>query len=254
VIRSVDDAVERTLPIKLLNPMTYGWNWFPDSRSLLIRDRHPTKGERVVVRKIDVSTGAETVLFEAGEWDVWPPMKLSPDATSVYYTAFSRDATRNVNDLRLMKRDLATGHETELLRRETGFFSFYGLMVSPDASRLVFLESVGSRPRTLVTLPASGGQAAEIYPTEAPVPRPTSSVGAWLRAWTPDGRYVISRTAGNEVWAFPVGPGEPRKLDWPLPAVGEISPDGRHTVYPVTRQTRELRTIQNLLSRIKPGE
>ncbi len=254
VIRSVDDGVERTLPIKLFTPLRYGWSWFPDSRSLLILDMHPTKGERVVVRKVDVSTGADTVLFEAGQWDVWPPMKLSPDAASVYYTAFARDTTRNVNHLRLMKRDLATGHETELLRRETGFVSFYGLMVSPDASRLVFLESVASRPRTLVTLPASGGQPAEIYPTEAPVPRPTSNVGAWLRSWTPDGRYVISRTAGNEVWAFPVGPGEPRKLDWPLPEVGQISPDGRHTVYTVSRHTAELRSIQNLLSRVAPGE
>jgi Tol biopolymer transport system component len=254
VIRSVNDGIERTLPIKLLNPMTYGWNWFPDSRSLLIRDRHPDKPERVVVRKVDVSTGADTLLFEANEWDVWPPLKLSPDAKSVYYTAFSRDTTRNVNDLRLMRRDLATGHETELLRRETGFFSFYGLMVSPDASRLVFLDNVGSRPRTLLTMPTSGGQPAEMYPTDGRVPRPTSNVGAWLRSWTPDGRYVISKTGGDEVWAFPIGSGEPRKLVWPLPAVGELSPDGRHTVYPVTRQTRELRTIQNLLSRIQPAQ
>jgi Tol biopolymer transport system component len=257
VLRSMPDGIERTLPTKLVNAgfvMTHGMSWFPDGRSLLIRDDHPAEGGRTVVRRIDIDTGRDRVLFEAGRWDVWPPLRLSPDGTTVYYTAFARDATRNVNDLRLIKRDLTTGHETELLRRETGFFSFYGLLVSPDASRLAFLESIGAGPRTLVTLSASGGQPAELYPTGSAAPRPTSSVGAWMRTWTRDGKYVITKTGDGNVWAFPTGPGEPHRLDWPLPAVGELSPDGRHTVYPVFRQTRELRTIQNLLSRIPAAQ
>jgi TolB protein len=257
VVRSMPDGVERTLPTRIVDAffiMSHGWSWFPDSRSLLIRDKHPSHERRAVVRRVNVQTGEETVLFEAGEWDVWSPVKLSPDGRSVYYTSFARDVTRGINQLRLMKRDLASGQETELLQRETGFYSFYGLMVSPDASRLVFLESVGAGPRTLVTLDAAGGQPQELYPSGSAPARPSANVGAWMRTWTPDGRFIITKTRDGAVWAFPTGPGEPRKLDWPLPVVGDLSPDGRHTVYTVGKQTRELRTIQNLLSRIPAAD
>jgi Tol biopolymer transport system component len=255
VIRSVADGVERTLPTTIRNPVfltAYGFDWFPDGRSLLVRDSDPDRERRVVIRRIDADSGKDVVLWEAGDWDVWPPMKISPDGTSVYYTALTRDTTRNVNHLRLMKRDLASGRETELYQRETGFFSTYGLMASPDGSRLIFLDNVGSRLRTLVTLPVSGGTPAELHPSDGPYPRPLPDVTAWTRSWAENGRSVITKTTGG-VWAFPTDGGTPRKLEWNLPEVGELSPDGTQTVYPVAKQTLELRTIENLLSRIPPA-
>jgi hypothetical protein len=99
-------------------------------------------------------------------------------------------------------------------------------------------------------MPVVGGTPVELYAGDEPHPTPTSTVGAWMRAWTPDARYVITKTSDNTVWAYPAGQGRPRKLDWPLPEIGALSPDGRQTVFNVQKETRELRTIDNLLSRI----
>ena len=254
VIRSVANGVERVLPANVKDTgrvRQYGMSWFPDSRSLLIRDNHPSDRERIVVRRVDVETGKDTVLFEAGQWDVWPPMRISPDGATVFYSAIARDTLRGINHLRLVKRDLASGRETEIFQRESGFYSFYGLLVAPDGRHLVFLDGIGSGRRTLVSLPIQGGAPSELWPTTGNQPAPTSNTEHWSRSWTPDGRFLLSRTADG-VWALPAAGGSPRKLDWPLPHVGELSPDGKQTVYPVITTTRELRTIENLLSRI-PG-
>jgi Tol biopolymer transport system component len=254
VVRNVETGVERVLPVHHGSgnfTTAYGFSWFPDSRAVLLRDAAPGREGRVVFRRVDVETGQSTELFEAGDWDAWPPVKLSPDGTTVFYTAITRDIAPDSNRLRLLKRSLVTGDETELYATETGFVSIYGLTVSPDSSHLVFLGSIGERPRTLLTMPTSGGTPTELYPSDAAAPRPTPNVQNWRRTWTPDGRYLISTTVNGEVWAFPTRPGdEPRKLEWPLPEVGELSPDGRHTVYRVDKQRRELRAIPNLLSRL----
>ncbi len=227
VIRSVADGLERTLPTKIVDAvflMSHGMSWLPDGRALVIRDTHPSQEGQALLRCIDVETGEDSVLLNAGRWDIWPPLQISPDGKTVFYTAFARDPVRNVNRLRLMKRELATGRETELFQRETGFFSFYGLSLSPDGSSIVFLDSIGSGPRTLVTMPVVGGTPVELYAGDDPHPTPTSTVGAWMRAWTPDARYVITKTSDNTVWAYPAGQGRPRKLDWPLPEIGALHP------------------------------
>jgi Tol biopolymer transport system component len=254
VIRNVETGVERVLPIHHRSgnfTTAYGFSWFPDSRAVLLRDDAPEREGRVVFRRVEVDTGRSTEVFEAGDWDAWPPVKLSPDGTTVFYTALARDTVRDINRLRLLKRSLVTGEETELYATETGFVSTYGLTVSPDSSRLAFLGRIGERPRTLLTLPTSGGTPTELYPSDGAAPLPVANVQNWRRTWTPDGRFLISNTADGGVWAFPTRQGdEPRKLEWPLPEVGELSPDGRHTVYRVDKQRRELRTIPNLLSRL----
>ena len=257
VIRSLANGVERTLPTRIVDAFfttNYGLAWYPDGRSLLLRDKHPTNAKHATVRRIDIDSGQEVVLFEAADWDVAAPLKLSPDGAALYYTVFSRDTTRDINHLRFVRRDLASGHVTQLFEKETGFYSVYGLLVAPDNSRVVFLDSIGSRPRTLVSLPVAGGAPRELHPSDAAEPRPTSSVGAWMRDWTPDGRAVITKTTDGGVWTFPIDGGMPRKLDWALPAVGDLSPDGTTTVFQVGTQRRELRTIDNLLSRIPAGE
>jgi Tol biopolymer transport system component len=122
VIRSVADGVERTLPTRIVDAfytMQFGFSWYPDSRSLLLRDKHPTRAGQASVRRIDVDSGREEVLFEATDWDVAAPLKLSPDGASLYYTMFSRDTTRNLNHLRFMRRNLASGQVTQLFKQET---------------------------------------------------------------------------------------------------------------------------------------
>ena len=250
VIRHVSDGVERTLPTEIQNAfpnMNHGFDWFPDGQSLLLRDMHPTRERVAVLRRIDVNTGKDHVLGEAGDWDIWPPVRVSRDGRSAFYTALAREEGSNSSYLRLMKRDLATGTETQLFGTKSGFYAFYGLLTSPDGERLAFLDNVESKPRTLVTMSVSGGRPTELYPTGGPAPQPTDNVGAWNRAWTPDGRFVITKTRDDAVWAVPADGGAPRKLDWPLPRVGWLSPDSKRTVYSVEYQQRELRTIENLL-------
>jgi hypothetical protein len=147
-----------------------------------------------------------------------------------------------------MRRELSTGKETELLRRNTGYVSFYGLQASPDGSQLSLLERIGTNPRTIVLIPSGGGKLRELHSDHDTHPRPTTNVLFPFRSWTPDGRHLISATRDGTVWAYPTNGSEPRKLDWPLPEVGSLSPDGRQTAFAVRKTVRELRTIDNLLS------
>ncbi|MEO8519941.1 MAG: hypothetical protein ABI603_01180 [Acidobacteriota bacterium] len=253
VVRTMSDGSERTLPTKFLDAYhasQTGPTWFPDSRSLIVSD-NDAGSQRVTFRRIDVETGQETPLFEAGYQHLWPLLKMAPDGRSVYYTMIASDPNPNMNLLRLVKRDLETGQESELYRVVSDAVGFFGLSVSPDGARLAFMVNQGPGTRAVVTLPSSGGDAVTLYRGDYAHPTPGAGV------WTRDGRYLLMAAddgpSRQRIWAFPASGGEPRKLDLTMQGIRkmDLSPDGLRLVFTGTQSKPELWTISNLIPKTR---
>jgi len=250
VVRSVDGA-ERTLPTTFRSG-PYGFaapTWFPDGRSLLIPDIDRTV-RRKTVRRVQLDTLEETVVLDGPNWEMRGVTGPSPDGKSVYYSKAPESPAGDGRELvRLVRRDLESGHETELYRAEfTSPPASFSPAISPDGERLAFVLMTEARVRTLMTLTTAGGS-----------PKPVAT-GDWLPlgenqslVWTRDGRFILvasEQTHGvRRVWAVPADGGAPRQLDVAMPGLrlADVSPDGRRLAFVVTRTSPELGVFDNVL-------
>ena len=250
VIRSIADGVERTLNTKLLDgffPGQIGAAWFPDSKSLLVTDTDHAD-RKATFRRVDIETGKEMLLFDAIYQTVWPIVAIAPDGRSLFFTRKESHTDPTMNRLHLVRRDIASGSETELYSAVSDGAGFFALTISPDGRRLAFMANVGPNQRHLLTLPSDGGTPTVLYRGGYSNPQPQSAV------WTRDGRHILFKAQDGQrrtrVWAIPSDGGEPRKLD--LSTEGNIvrmdlSPDGTQLMFTGTIRKPELWVIKNLL-------
>ena len=218
VIRSLDTGQTRELRPKLsgFGPMA----WAPSGRSFLTWGID-LKG-RGGIFQIDPETGeASTLLLDQPGERSWYP-RWAPDGQSFY---FKRDY-RATRDSALIQRNLATGSETELIRRR--MLAQAGA-ISPDY-RYLFSNGIdkATNSRTVLLIPLVGGEVRELmrYPSEVP-PEDLEDPkkGVWISGatWAPDSRsFLAFKLRGNfadplikslETWRIPIDGGEPRKFD-----------------------------------------
>ena len=248
-MRSVADGTERTLPTKLLDgyfPAQMGPAWFPDSRSVLVSDTDQAN-RKTSFRRVDVESGQETLVFEATYQTIWPLVAIAPDGKSLFYSRLEPDSDPTMNRLRLVRRDIASGTETELYRAVSGGVGFFALTIAPDGRRLAFMANVGPNQRHLMTLSTDGGTPVILYRGGYSNPQPQAAV------WTRDGKHILFKAEDGRqrtrVWAVPSDGGEARKLDLSTEGIGkmDLSPDGTQLVFTGTKRKQELWMIKNLL-------
>ncbi len=249
VVRSVADGTERTLPTKLLDgylPAQMGPAWFPDSRSVLVSDTDQAN-RKTRFRRVDVESGQETLVFEATYQTIWPLVAIAPDGKSLFYSRLEPDSDPAMNRLRLVRRDIASGTETELYRAVSSGVGFFALTIAPDGRRLAFMANVGPNLRNLMTLSSDGGTPVILYRGGYGNPQPQAAV------WTRDGEHILfiaeDGRQRTRVWAIPADGGDARKLDLSTEGIGkmDLSPDGTQLVFTGTKRKRELWMIKNLL-------
>lgn len=246
VIRSESNGEERTLPTKFassLGVILNNLSWFPDSRSLLAAD---IVKNRKVFRRIDIETGQERVVFE-GPAGIWPMVSLSPDGGTLYYSIREEVLPKSEGLVRLMKRSLETGQETELYRSESSGAGVFGLSVSPDGGRLAFMVNIEPPQRVLLTLSTEGGSPRELYRGNYENPSPFAG------AWTSDSRNVLIHAKDGpltRLWAIPTDGGAPRKMDLAMEILQSVvvSPDGRRVGFTGMQTKNEVWVIQNLFA------
>jgi Tol biopolymer transport system component len=246
IIQSIVTSEERALA-KIQANLFGIPRWFPDGKSLLMADRDP-----ISYMQIDAQTGSARVLAKDLERST-PTVALSHDGKSLFYSS-AEGETKSPEVLRLIKRDLASGQETELYRTESLGYGLFEIAVSPDGTRIAFLVNNGTREndRSLITVPTGGGPARELYRGAYSNPLPNSC------AWTRDGRYLLVAAAeGHSVQlrAVPAGSGEVRPLDISMTHLRgpSVSPDGRRIAFTAGRQRDELWVIRNLLPSPQPS-
>jgi Tol biopolymer transport system component len=163
-----------------------GIRWYPDSRSVLL-EVWTSGGKRF--RQIDVETGESQTIFEGpAAGSIWSQAELSRDGKTLFYSIYGGSSPEA--KLRLMRRDLDTGQETELYRRaDSPSLGFTSLTLSPDGNRLAFLDPVSAEQRALLTAPVNGGAVTEIHRGSG---SSSTRPGFFGASWTKDGRYLIA--------------------------------------------------------------
>jgi Tol biopolymer transport system component len=253
VVRSAD-GTERTLPTRFRDG---GYRfavpvWFPDGRSLLIPDIDRSI-RRKTYRRVQIDSMEEMVAFEGPNWEMRRPTGPSPDGTAIYYSKGQEFAPDGRELVRLVRRDLATGQETELFRAD--YFqsgdAFFTPSISPDGQRLAFVAVNDAGEPTLMTVPAAGGAPAHPLAHGKFLPGPGDPDQTLL--WTKDGRFILvanyESAEVRRVWAIPSEGGEPRKLDLAMPRLRltDVSADGRRLAFAVTRIKPEIGVFSNVL-------
>jgi Tol biopolymer transport system component len=219
-----------------------GPHWSPDGRSLLViaRQNTPQHG----IHRVDVETGATTLLVKAPEGQYLLHAVWSRDGRSVFYTIG--------NPTRIVRHDLATGRDIDLASLPTTPAGIPLIALSPDGRVLAFTtREPGVKLGTLNMIPADGGDAREIY-------RVGENEGIRALMWTPDGRYLFFRKmkppalpngpVRTEAWRATRDGRTVEKMESNVS--GTFSPDGRQLAFTVTSQSKsELWALENLAPR-----
>jgi len=187
----------------------------PDGRAVLFARARPDLGT-YDVWSYDAERNVETRITSAPDSEF--AARWLPGGRSIVYS------TVRGRNPRLVRRDLATGREDELLSSE-GFQE--AADVSPDGRTLAYFERPDRGSFDLWTLPLSGGGKPRRL-LEGP------SLDDEAR-FSPDGRYlalVSSESGQPEVYALPFpGPGEKTRVSTGGARVARWSRDGREILY-----------------------
>jgi Tol biopolymer transport system component len=240
VIRSADtlQVVRELQPKSIFLYNLVGWS--RDGRSLLARARGGQPGFGFF--RIDVQTGDLSLLLAVSPDELLKPSDpavWAPDGKSIYLKRTFPDG----NEMAFVRHDLATGAETEIVRRAR-LAALNSVTLSPDG-RFLYTGSTdaATNTRRMLLIPLDGGGVRvpiSVVTETKPEDLNDFTKGTMLRGWSwmPDSRSFIAlkRQAGEkeyEAWQVPVDGSAPQKLAWKLDekmADGSISPDGKHTV------------------------
>lgn len=239
VVRSIETGQARELRPSL-REFSYP-RWAPDGRSFVCGGRD-FSGRQGVYR-IDAATGEVSPLALSRPLNPFYEPQPSADGKKTYYVGLLSDPSERV----VLERDLASGSERELLRRN----GLRGPRVSPDGRYITVRATSGASTAVLLIPTAVGGQPRELIRVNEP-----EGFSPYL-AWTPDGRGIIvaarlDESGNKSLWLVPVEGGQPRKLDVDMRDFADqspiaVHPDGRQIAYVAGESKREVWVLENFL-------
>jgi Tol biopolymer transport system component len=192
--------------------------WSPDGRELLAGGID-AKGKKALYR-IDVESGAAFLVLdgETAGYAQW-----APDGKTLYYRSGRRDV--------ILKRDLATGMESELVRAPDAYFA-----LSPDGRSIAEVANEGA---DVLVIALDTAQTRSVFHVSAP--EHIRNAEPAVLSWTPDSQAIIAlKTFENnrpaELWDIPIDGRQPRKLNidtehWPAQPHFRLSPDGKYLAF-----------------------
>lgn len=238
-IRSVATGEVRELSLWQSMSYVFGFSWASDSRFFILAATD-AKGRNGIFR-IDAQSGQTALVVQSEDNGRGLGQAAeSPDGRFLYY----RRAVKAPGELLatsqiFVKRDLASGNEREIIRRN----NLGALMLSPDGRFIATGSIDASGTQTFLLIPTSGGEPRELMQGE----RPGS-----IQMWAPDSQSVFIRK-GSELWRAPLDGGQPSKLDVTMdPAMGPffaVHPDGRQIAIQMNGPNKpaEIWVLENFL-------
>jgi Tol biopolymer transport system component len=249
VVRTVTTGEEREVP-KRSSPSAGSreLRWFPDGRSLLVND---WQNSHTAFRRIDLQTGeGKPVVVEGTDilWVHWQAA-LSHDGKTLFYSLVGK-AGGGGGPLRVMRREIESGEERELYRKNAPGSGLFSLSLSPDERQVAFVtfrweESVKGNTTPLMVVPAEGGSARELCPK-------VYTIGG--TAWTKDGRHILVPGSDSEhpqqLLSVPIAGGQPQPTGVSMAELSSpsIHPDGRRIAFAGGQSQQSVWAIKNLLA------
>ena len=139
--------------------------WSPDSRIVYFK-RSVGKSFQVTLFERDLTSGRDRELFRsAADGTIAPDPRISPDGKTVYYHRAIADNNKPpFATSAFIARDLATGAEHELIRRNLG-----AVNLSPDGRSIVTgSNDLSTKSRSILYVPTDGGQPRELMRIDLP--------------------------------------------------------------------------------------
>ena len=227
---------------------TYGDFWFSsDGRAILAGVQRDSDGvRRIYLRRVDLRSGEVSTLLDmpapsgfSGASQAGVGWNFSPDFKTLYYSGpvQSGDAS-GAKALRLVRRDLQTGEEKELVRLNSKMLGCFGVKVSPDGRQVTFSYRDAEDRFWLAVAPTEGGAARHLLQT-----------GVGLLAWTKDSRNLLFQKSGVGLYTIPAAGGDARPFEAGMPRIGGISlsPDNTRIAFLSTQMSVDLWLYKNLL-------
>jgi Tol biopolymer transport system component len=189
-----------------------------------------TEAGQMGLHRFDVATGESSVVMEAGEGSSFGAYAVSPDGTAIFYPR--RDEAERA--CRLLRRDLASGAETEIYRGP--YEEPFTVALSPDGQTLATLNrhpNDAGAERVIRVIPATGGTPRDVLrfapPTNASIHLEFSADGQYLfLPW-----MTHPEDPPSSLVRVPVQGGEPQDLGLKMIAFRSLSahPDGRQLLF-----------------------
>lgn len=220
----------------------------PDSRTIMVFGRYR---QHSGLFRFDLGSAEVTPVLSGAEApdELRAHASFSPDGKTLL---FAREIDPGSNRWWLVARELASGSERQvarLARSSRQLASGWDLHVSvaPDGRNVAVSEQdPESRTVKISVLPASGGEAREVYRTPRPI------LASAVLCWTPDGQYILFRGVDDQrnmdVIVIPVAGGESRRIRGVPGLWGfNLHPDGRRFTFNYGGTTKgEIWVIENL--------
>jgi Tol biopolymer transport system component len=254
-IRTIETGQVRELSI---SPALYHlqfFGWAPDGGSFIATGATGLGG-RNGIYKIDAQSGQRSLVVSPKLDDALGPIYLispvlSPDGKTLYYVQMSNPPA--ATEFALVKRDLASTTETELLRRP----ALGEANLSPDGRYIAAASGDPSiKSNTFLIIPTAGGEPNEVI-RRTPPQQPAMFV------WGPDSRSLLMRIGSGgekaELWRAFVDGAPAVKLETMVDGnVGSVRlhPDGRQIAFQVTTPSTpyEIWVTENFLPNVKTAK
>ena len=235
VLESLDTRVRRSFDPPIQNFERP--RWMPDG-AIVLQGRD-AQGRQCIFR-LDGQTGEVTPIVVPADGTGAFQASVSPDGRRIIYRR--QGARDNV----VVERDLASGSERELVRRE----NMNGVTLSPDGRQFTFIErDAAARTSVLYVMAIDGGPARELVrmgPGRGPLEEGRLDNFA---EWTPDGRRILVTKIQDRVttWVVPAGGGTPVRVALERGALvaGRIHPDGGRIAFNTSGSTLEVWSLEN---------
>lgn len=212
--------------------------WFAGGKKFITHG-FDKKG-RTGLFSIDTQTGESDLLLECQQEEYIPELDVFPDGQRIVYKRWEQGKGGEAHVMSIRIRDIQSGKEEEIYRRENAFQTHY-VALSSDGKWIAFDDRVPLR--TLKVIQSAGGEPAELWRME-------SGESIVSLAWRPGSQelFFVKPADPNQLWRVSLEDKVPQRIDLSMRGMREFQfhPDGKRIAFYAGYLEAEVWVMENL--------